>query len=199
MLGCKPSPNGEASSIPRISDQPFSLKIIPEPVVISELHFILFLNFSLKPSSSWISDLEKKKSSQSPQRPFAVCSPPPKPMSHYLWSLVPCLPSHSTPATLNRRPQACSHLGGYALAVFSTQEAPSLEIHGLVPPPPSSFSLNVSFSGLPWIIYLNLKLPITLHPSFPLSFSSWYLAPPKLLDILDVCWLVYSLSPSTSI
>lgn len=197
MLGCKPSPNGEASSIPRISDQPFSLKIIPAPVVISELHFTLFLNFYLKPSSSWISDLEKKNPHKV-LRDLLLFAPPP-PMSHYLWSLVPCLPSHSTPATPNRRPQACSHLGGYALAVFSTQEAPSLEIHGLVPPPPSSFSLNVSFSGLPWIIYLNLKLPITLHPSFPLSFSSWYLAPPKLLDILDVCWLAYSLSPSTSI
>lgn len=87
MLGCKPSPNGEASSIPRISDQPFSLKIIPAPVVISELHFTLFLNFYLKPSSSWISDLEKKNPHKV-LRDLLLFAPPPP--TYESLSLIPC-------------------------------------------------------------------------------------------------------------
>ena len=194
MLGCKPSPNGEASSIPRISDQPFSHKLIRAPVVISELHFILFLNFYLKPSSSWISDLEKKKSSQSSQRPLAVCPPA---TSHYLWPPVLCLPLHCTPAALNRRPEACSHLGGYALAVFSTQEAPSLEIHGLVPPPPSSFSLNVSFS-LRSFLNSPFKFEAAYHPSsqFPAFFFFVILSTTQTsrhLRRLLTCFLSFSL------
>lgn len=84
MLGCKPSPNGEASSIPRTSDQPFSHKVIHVPVVISELHFILFLNFYLKPSGSWISDLEKKILTKSSKT--YCCLPP----SYESLSVTPC-------------------------------------------------------------------------------------------------------------
>lgn len=152
ILGCKPSPNPETPSIYSTSGQPLSHKMILAPVVILQCCLIIFLNFYLNIPSSWSSDSEKYQSPhQGLQRPM-LFAPHPWPS---ISDPISCIfPHHSTPATLNWCPQAHSHLGGYAPAVFSTQEAPSPDIHGACS--------SDSFEFL-----LKCKLLTEVFPEFP--------------------------------
>ena len=193
MLGCKPSPNGDASSIPRTSDQPFSHKIIHVPVVISELHFILFLNFYIKPSGSWISDLEKKNPHKvlkdlllfAPQLRVIICDP--------LSSVFPYTPlqPHWTAAPRCVLTLAVTH------SLFSLPRRLLPGRSTGFPPPPSSFSLNVSFS-LRSSLNSPFKFEAAHHPSsqFPAFFFSVILSTTQTsrrLRRLLTCFLSFSL------